>query len=271
MTTSNHIAPIARVLRTYSYGYTANHDFSAAVPIMAEDYELRMGTFRLQGRDTAYRSAAERQLEQYPGMGFTVLNVVSNGERAAMHFCEHGVNSRAGTGAAWTGISLYEWDGTRLTSCRVEQDYLSRARQLEAGVGDAVPTPALDPWIHAEAAEDGATVERVRAWLATDWLRDTTVTFDDEGRSEARRVAMSESQTQVLDMFGAGDTVAFHAEVTGRVESAPSVPEAQLPAPGARLFASGIVHVRDDGSVGGHVITDRFALARRIADAVDEG
>lgn len=264
MTTTAEISPFAQVLRTYSYGYTATHDLDLTAQIMVEGYELRMGAFLLRGRDSEYRSAAERQFLQYPGMGFTVLDVVTNGDRAAMRFCEHGVNGRSRTGAAWTGIGLYEWDGSRLTSCRVEQDYLSRARQLAAGAGDAVPAPALDPWIAAAGAEEPATVEAVRRWLDREWLRDRAVVFDDEDRATAHRVELDGARTRVLDIFGAGDAVAFHVEVEGGVLAGPGLPESAI-GRDATLYASGLVRLRD-GIVVGHVVTDRFAFARRLAD-----
>ena len=60
-----------------------------------------------------------------------------------MRFSEHGASARHdGAAASWTGLGLYQWNGTRLEENYVEQDYLSRRRQL-AGGGPAphVPLP----------------------------------------------------------------------------------------------------------------------------------
>ena len=121
---------------------------------MVEDYTLHMGPHRVVGRDGNYRRAAERQFGQYPGLGFTVHDLLTNGDRIALRFSEHGRSARMGSCAVWGGISTYRWDGERLTECWVEQDYYARRRQLDAGISNPVEPPAIDPWSSGpEAAE----------------------------------------------------------------------------------------------------------------------
>src|SRR5699024_9479688 len=118
--------------------------------------------------------------EQFPGLGFTVHRLVSNGERAALHFTEHGYSLRSQREAAWQGVSLYCWDHTVLTECRVEQDYYSRRRQLASGPADIIRSPAHDPWITPDSPANTGVEERVRAWLSTPtWMNPQDMRFDD--------------------------------------------------------------------------------------------
>jgi len=127
-------SPLAELLRTYSYAYTAAHDFSVSDRIMIDDYVLLMGDHLIRGRNAEYQPAIQRQYDQFPALGFTVHRLVCNGERASLHFTERGRSRLTGGLAAWQGVSLYRWDGERLTECRVEQDDHSRRMQLAAGV-----------------------------------------------------------------------------------------------------------------------------------------
>ena len=127
---SGDVHPLLQLMRDYAFAYTANHDFDVCPTIMIEEYELRMGAHRIVGRDGAYRDATQRQYDQYPGLGFTVHDIVTNGERVALRFSEHGHSIFQEADSVWGGVSLYRWDGSRLTSCLVEQDYFARRRQL---------------------------------------------------------------------------------------------------------------------------------------------
>jgi predicted ester cyclase len=177
------VHPLAALLRRYAYAYTAAGDLSVARELMTPDYTLTMGTHVLRGRDQAYLPAVARQFRQFPTLGFTVHALVLGEDRAALRFTEHGRSTRTGTLAAWTGVSLYTWDGSRLTSCRVEQDYASRRHQLTTGTCDPVRPPAPDPWSVAPSPPDPAAEHTVRGWLA---------------------------DVEILDLFSAGPHVAFH-------------------------------------------------------------
>lgn len=247
------VSPLAAVLRAYSYAYTAAHRLDLVAELMTDGYELRMGPHLLAGRDEAYLPAARRQFDTYPGLGFTVHDLISNGDRAALVFTEHGRSARTGTVAAWRGVSLYRWNGRVLTECRVEQDYHSRADQLRSGDAAPVPAPHPDPWTSAVAAPSAPVQLQLGSWLGDGrwWTSDLQV--DDGGP----RFPIAEATTTVLDSFSAGDAAAFHVRVDGVCDG----PE-HRGSPMA-LFATGLVRL-SGGDFHGQVVTDRWSAARRL-------
>ena len=267
-------SPLAELLRTYSYAYTAAHDFSVSDRIMIDDYVLLMGDHLIRGRKEEYQPATQRQYDQFPALGFTVHRLVCNGERASLHFTEHGRSRLTGGLAAWQGVSLYRWDGERLTQCRVEQDYHSRRMQLAAGVPVPVLPPAADPWSGGDTAADPRTCSCVRAWLESNaWLADPGPARDDG--SAAPRFA--EPSTEILDLFSAGTEAAFHVRLTGTY--AGGLPgTGELTGRRASLYVAGIVdttQVADhrqasaarqgaDSSLPGVLISDRHGMLRRL-------
>lgn len=261
-----HISPLAETLRTYAFAYTAMHDFAVSDRIMADDYVLHMGPLAIRGRRESYQPATMRQYEQFPGLGFTVHRLISNGDRAALHFTEHGLSVRAGREAAWQGVSLYRWDRRVLTECRVEQDYYARRRQLTDGRPHDVLPPGRDPWTGSDLPADSAREERVRAWLATPGWRSTPGVRHDDGSEQP---ALEDEHTHILDLFGAGDAVAFHVRVVGAyvggLASDPGT-HSELAGRPADLYATGIVDVAADGGLTGTVVTDRHSLLRRLRD-----
>ncbi|MEU6573416.1 nuclear transport factor 2 family protein [Streptomyces sp. NPDC046805] len=257
---------LAEVLWTYAYAYTAAHDFAVSDRIMVDDYVLRMGFHALRGRNEQYQPATQRQYRQYPTLGFTVHRLVTNGERAALHFTEHGRSMHGGGAAAWQGVSLYRWDGERLTECRVEQDYCSRRRQLDSGEPLPVASPGIDPWATEPMASDESAVATVSEWLSSgSWLHDRAVSWDD-GSGRARWAG---PETEVLDIFSAGTSVAFHAVVTGIYAGGVPGSDACLGAD-AEMFTTGIVDVSADDStdsgkvVAGQLVTDRHSMLARL-------
>ena len=138
--------PLAALLRRYAFAYTAAHDFDVCREIMVDDYVLRMGDAELRGRDDHYVPATRKQYRQFPGLGFTVHELVLGEDRAAFHFTEHGRSTLHGGCASWQGISLYRWNGERLVECRVEQDYHGRRTQQRLGVAQPVRPAGIDPW-----------------------------------------------------------------------------------------------------------------------------
>jgi hypothetical protein len=154
------------LMRHYVVDYTNRHDQSKAESIMEPDYLLRMGDHVVRGRDGAYRAATAKQLKQFPGLTLTVHEVVTSGERLAMRFSEHGASRTHGGGpCSWGGIGLYSWNGCRLVSNFVEQDYFSRREQLAAGRANPVESPALAPWDTAARAPDPIAESITHAWL----------------------------------------------------------------------------------------------------------
>ena len=69
--------PFVALMRRYVVDYTNSHDLAVCDEIMEPDYVLRMGPHVVAGRDEAYKPATRKQLEQFPGLGLTVHEVVT--------------------------------------------------------------------------------------------------------------------------------------------------------------------------------------------------
>jgi hypothetical protein len=250
MTVSQELHPLVGLMRRYAFGYTAAHDFSHLPSLMVEDYLLRMGPHLVEGRDGPYRAATQRQYDQYPGLGFSVHQVVTNGERIALRFSEHGRSPARGS-AVWGGISMYRWDGSRLTECVVEQDYHSRRRQLREGP-NPVEAPALDPWTEGPQAADREAESVVRAALGSAALLELPgVVLDDEWCAPSGRVSFM-GPLEVDDLWSAGSSVVFHFSA----QIAPDRPEAVL-------HAAGIAEVHSGQILSARVVTGRHEVLGR--------
>jgi predicted ester cyclase len=256
--------PLAAVLRRYSYAYTAAHDFRVCSEIMVDDYVLRMGEHEIRGREAEYIPATTKQYRQYPGLGFTVHELVLGEDRAALHFTEHGRSAVHGGGAAWSGVSMYRWDGRRLIECRVEQDYYGRRTQQRTGRANPILSPGLDPWTADPADNDPGAESVVRTWLATGGLGDAPIgSLDDEHAAPARRMLLSQPRTTVLDLFSAGDRVAFHVLLHGTYAGGLDHLDGYRHQP-ASLYVTGLATVRDGQVTDIRAITDRLAAERRL-------
>ncbi len=228
---------LAELLRLYAFGYTAAHNFAVSDQVMADDYVPRMGPHEVRGRVEQYQPATRRQYEQFPTLGFTVHQLLCTGDRAALHFTEHGRSAFTGTLSSWQGVSLYRWNGERLTECRVEQDYHSRRRQLDSGVPEAVLPPGIDPWSNGELGPDPSAERQVREWLTSnEWATDPTPRRDDG----SARPVLDDPTTEVLDLFGSGTQVAFHLRCTGAYAGGIAGTD-DLLGRDVDLYASGIV------------------------------
>jgi hypothetical protein len=257
--------PLAALLRRYAFAYTATHDFDVCNHIMVEEYVLRMGPHEIRGREAAYKPATAAQYRQFPGLGFTIHDLLLNGDRAALCFSEHGRSARTGTSAVWRGISLYRWDGSRLLECRVEQDYLGRRRQLDSGVPDPLPSPALDPWTAGATESDAAVEAAARAWLeSAALLSPAGAVFDTEDVGHAHgRCLLDVEDIDVLDLLSAGPRFAFHLVVRGRYRDG-------LPRAAGHVGARAELYVCGMGRVAGsevedvRAVSDRLGLERRL-------
>ena len=255
--------PFVALMRRYVVDYTNSHDLAVCDEIMEPGYVLRMGPHVVAGRDEAYKPATRRQLEQFPGLGLTVHEIVSTGDRLALRFSEHGASVRhGGAVAVWGGLGLYRWNGTRLTENTVEQDYLARRRQLADGVPDTTEPPALAPWDTVARPADPDVEAVAREW-ACGGLVPGGVVFDD-GRDDGPLV--DPDGVTVDDLFGAGDRVALHVTVRGAYRGGLPGQDEHRGAP-ATLHAGALVTVADGRVVGGHVIRDRFGLSRALVAA----
>jgi predicted ester cyclase len=251
------------LMRHYVVDYTNRHDQSETESIMEPDYVLRMGDHVVLGRDDAYRAATASQLEQFPGLTLTVHEIVTSGERLAMRFSEHGASrSHGGRLCSWGGIGLYSWNGRRLVSNFVEQDYFSRREQLAAGRANPVESPALAPWDTDARAPEPIAERITRAWLDCGAVAATPgVLLDDQWISKHAAPLIDQRSIELNDLFSCGASVAFHATQHGTLRL-DDTKEAGSATP-AFLHMAGLVHIRDGRVAAGRVIRNRLDLVRR--------
>lgn len=255
--------PFVAVMRRYVVDYLLCQNPDVCAQIMEPDYVLHMGGTDLGPRDSVYVPAVVRQLQQFPGLGMTVHEIlVSTDDRLAMRFSQHGASVRHdGRAASWGGIGLYRWNGTRLTSNYAIEDYESRRRQLSTGVALPVEAPAIAPW-DAVAEEPSPSAEAaVRAWLLDGAQPTAGIAYDDEPVGAS--VLLIDVESTVIDeIFTAGQRVAFHITQTGRYRGGLDLPESAVGA-AATIYSVGVVSI-DDGRLSGRVIRERGAVLRRL-------
>ena len=163
-------------IRRYVFGFVNSHDFSVCRELMSDDYTLHMGDSEVVGREAAYIPAVQHQIDQFPDMGMTVHDVITDGDHVVLHFSEHG-RTRDGLVAAWPGVSIYRFDGTHLVECWVEQDHYSRRMQLaerrasptSAGVDRALFRPRVPA--RRRSRRGGATMAQRHQPLAASGSR----------------------------------------------------------------------------------------------------
>ncbi|MBL8270066.1 ester cyclase, partial [Steroidobacter sp.] len=223
-------------------------------------------TFDLSGRDTHYKPATQKQFDQFPGLGLTVNQLVTNGSRTCLRFSEHGASMRhKGALASWGGIGLYKWDGERLTENFVEQDYYSRRQQLASGRPKPVETPALAPWDTVAEPVNPAAESVVREVLERgDLTRLDGLDFDDAWTGSPPQRVLQPDGATIDDLFSVGDRVAFRITQTGKLLDDFAGAEPRFVNTPVFLHMTGLVTVRDGRIVGGRVIRDRLGLLRRL-------
>ena len=258
--------PFVALMRTYCIDYTNSHDLSVCDSIMEPDYVVRICGMALE-RDTAYKPSVEDVFRRFPALGLVVHELATNGDRLVMRFSEHAATP-AGARACWAGIGLYDWNGDKLTTCRVEQDFWSQRRQLATGSPDPLEPPHLDPWLSTTAQPSNLAAETtVRAWLARGHLAAAEGGRVDEGPLQVHRPILEPEAVEVHDLFSAGDRVAFHATLRGGyVDGLDGIAAAGTR---AAIDVAGLVTVDADRITDVRVVTDRFgaALALQTAEA----
>lgn len=254
-----------RLMKHYVIDYTNRNDQTQTAEIMEPDYLLRMGDHLVRGRDTNYHAATAKQMDQFPNLCLTVHEIATSGERLAMRFSEHGSSRlHEGRQCAWGGIGLYRWNGKKLVSNSVEQDYMSRRLQLKAGQSHLVDHPAVDPWNTKAEAPDEAAEETVRQWLESGSLASTPgVLLDDQWTGIPASPLIDQTHVEINDLFSCGPTVAFHVTQHGRL-----MPDGQVigafGSP-AYLHMAGMVRVQHGKVSSGRIIRNRLELSRRVA------
>ncbi|GAA3522904.1 hypothetical protein GCM10022222_00990 [Amycolatopsis ultiminotia] len=255
MTTS--ISPIVEVARRFAIDWLDRADTSVPPTIMTPGYVVHIGDVELEGLP-AYTDGTVGQLRQFPGLGLTVHEVVTDGERLALVFTEHGASTKhSGNAAAWSGVALFRWDGERLVENWTQEDYYARRRQLAEGVPDVIRPPAPAPWTTQPRSSDPGIERVVQDWLAKPELDHVTV---DDGRDSG--LVLEVGSVEVLERFSAGDQVAFAAVWTGTYRGGlDDVPSGTDP---VGLGVAGVLTVGSGGVVGGSIVTDRLGLRRRL-------
>ena len=264
----DHVDALSHLMQRYCFAYTATHDFSVADEIMADDYTFYMGEHVFTGREEAYKPAAERQFKAYPGLGFTVHDFFSNGDRCAMYFSEFGYAAQQQAFTAWHGVSLYRWNGSQLTECRIEQDYYGRRRQLSSKVADPISMPGYAPWTHPVCSADPKSEQIVSDWLTDGGLLKSAIgSLDDEAIApQIARVLLSDEKVQVRDIMSAGNRVAFQVRLEGFYASGLRELKGREGEP-ASLNATGIADIEDGVVSRVRAVTDRYSMERRMLAA----
>lgn len=262
--------PFVRLIRRYCIDYTNCHDLAVCDEIMVPGYELHIGGHALVGRDDAYKPAVRKQLEQFPGLGLTVHEVLTDGDRLALRFSEHGASVRhGGRVAAWQGVGLYRWNGERLVSSWVEQDYYARREQLRSGRPNPVPAPAHDPWTATPVPAEPGCGAVVVSWLQEGVPGPSDQLVVDDSATGPRTVPeVAVDDVVVGDTICCGDRVAFHAVYRGRyvdglADAAVADPEVPVD-----YRVVGVVTVAGAQVVAGNVVTDRIGVLRQLQQRV---
>lgn len=263
--------PFVALMRRYCFDYTNRQDFSVCREIIHPEYQLHMGAHRLVGREEQYIPAARIQFEQFPHLTLTVHEIVTNGDRLAMRFSEHGASTaHDGRQAAWGGIGLYRWDGQQLTENFVEQDYLSRRRQLRSSSPHPVARPAVDPWATPALPEDPETLRTAREWLQSGRLEAVELMLDDCWVTGGIDLSVEPEEVVVDTLFTAGVRAAFHAGVYGTYRGDLENVDRRA-ARRCVLHLAGLATVEAGTVTRVDAISDRLGLRRRLRDTSADG
>lgn len=260
--------------RRYVSDFVNRHDFGALPRVMQPGYELLTSGHRITGRDGSYREAVARQLEQFPGLQFTVHDLFVAGQSIGVRFSEHGRSSRHdGAAATWASIAIYDVRDGLLARCTIEQDYMARRAQLEGGSPNLVDRVAIAPWDEVEAADDEGALKAAADWLESgDWLEDGRAEIDESASTGRVDPVLGTGSLSVLRGISgrnrAGELrVAFHALQQGPVLAEFAAAAGGRAGDAAEVHLSGLVKVRGGRVCGGHIIRDRWGLFRRLAKA----
>jgi SnoaL-like domain len=260
-------SPVIALMRRYVTDYINRHDFSVMPEFMADDYSLRTGGTSISGRDGTYRDAVAKQLEQFPGLVFTLHEIYQSGSLVAVRFTEHGASERhGGRLAAWPSIGIYKVRDGVLAGCCIEQDYFSRRRQLESGKPITVDPPATAPWDGSDHPSNPAAEDCVRNWLASSTFVDSDrVQIDDSRATGTVERIVDQASLEVVEIMSAGSHVAFHAVQKGHLADDFAQDLSIQRGTPITMYLSGLVEVRDNVILNGNIIRDRWGLYRRLA------
>lgn len=255
--------PVVSAVRRFAVDFFCSHDPGVCESLMAPDYELTIGRHVIRGRDDQYVPAVQAQFDRFPGLTMSIHDLVVAPGRAALHFSEHGASGGpGGPTATWGGIALFAVKDGRLTKCFAAEDYFARGHQLRGGKSVPVPPVAIAPWDVAVAAPDSAAERAARNWLgSTKACCDPVVTYDDERDNEAAPLEFVVEEVEVLDLFSAGNKVAYAAVHKGNYLGGLGLFHQME---GVELFSTGLVTVTHGLVTAGRVIRDRLSLSKLL-------
>ncbi len=172
----------------------------------------------------------------------------------------------------WPGISLYQWDGQRLRSCRVEQDFLGRDEQSTSGTTTPLEPAHPDPWATTlDEPSDARTEAGLHAWFdafADDpaaQLAAGGVRLLETGDAPA---LLDDLEVDVDDLFSAGDRAAAAITMRGAYAGGlDGVPDEALGRPG-HMQATVLATLSDGTVTRLEMVRDRWGLIRRLRKAV---
>lgn len=259
------------LMRRYCIDYTSVHDQSVARELMRDDYEVIISG-RTLGMDT-YEQAVTAAFRNYPTLSLTVHDMFLSGNRLAMRFSEHGAPADDPSRVAvWPGISLYEWDGRQLRTCRVEQDFLGRDEQSTSGVTTPLEPAHPDPWATTVDAPANAAAETaLRGWLDR-FAEDPDHRLDQPGirllETGHAPALLADLEVTVDDLFSAGDRVAAAITMRGGYAGGLDGVPAEAVGHPARMQATALARVEDGVVTSLQMVRDRWGMIRRLRKAV---
>ena len=263
MASTKQSSSVIDLTRRWVVDYFNRHDSSVCKEFVTPDYALSIGEYTFSGRDEEWLPAVQKQMTLFPGLGMTVHRILVGVDQSAVYFTQHGASGGAGGPVAcWSGVALYRSNGTMLSGCVAQEDYMTRQRQLKSGTADAIAAPAAAPWDTPALPGDPQAEAVVRAWLTQSWpARAPGVLCDDEHITGATPLSFEVTTSEVTTLFSSGAEVAFHVRQTGRYHGGlPGLDGLAVGSREAVLHCNGIVKVEGDAVVSGWVIRDRAGL-----------
>lgn len=260
------------LMRRYAYAFVNSHDPDIARQIMDPGYRLNMGGDTLIGRDDAYIPAVLHQFSQFPALGFTIHELITDGRMTALMFTEHGRSARRpDAGAAWRGVSIYRAVDGVLAECWVEQDHLGRRHQLATGVADPVGPVALDPWTGHEPVTDAqrdagrAALERWTGSLTT-WPPDGALV--DAGSAAGFQPAVDVTDVAVNAFVVEGSRIALNVTVAGSYRG--GWPDIEAEGAPVELNVGAFARLVQDGVADIEAVSNRVAVQRQLRGVARE-
>ncbi|WP_194944426.1 ester cyclase [Aeromicrobium yanjiei] len=258
-------------MRRYVHGFVNAHDPDVARSIMAAEYRLHMGSDTLVGRDEQYIPAVLHQMAQFPGLGFSIHELITDGTRTALLFSEHGHAGRPpGHGAAWRGVSIYRAEDGLLAECWVEQDHFGRRHQLAVGEPEQVRPVALDPWSGHERGDgtdrahaDRAHAERaLRAWLGELASWPPAEGEVDAGVSGSTQPSIAVASVALNAFVVEGSRVAFNATISGTYQG--GLPDGGGHGAAVATAIGAFARLEDGRLTGLDAISNRVLVQRQL-------